>query len=155
METNNQIHSFIRLVMNENLAQAQGVIRDTLNEKLNAALDEKFEAYAPAIFEALDGKKEELDSPDGEQDGDINNNNIPDSDKDKDPSGFYLQNRRDAIGAAIEGEEEDEDEDEDEEDDMSDQQLQSDENYQDMPSSEKAAMKRDRTYPSAPGSDGY
>ena len=51
METNNQIHSFIRLVMNENLAQAQGVIRDTLNEKLNAALDEKFEAYAPAIFE--------------------------------------------------------------------------------------------------------
>ena len=153
METNNQIHSFIRLVMNENLAQAQGVIRDTLNEKLNAALDEKFEAYAPAIFE----ENEKLDSPLGKQDGDINNNNIPDSDKDKDPSGFYLQNRRDAIGAAIEGEEEDEDEDEDEdeEDDMSDQQLQSDENYQDMPSSEKAAMKRDRTYPSAPGSDGY
>ena len=151
METNNQIHSFIRLVMNENLAQAQGVIRDTLNEKLNAALDEKFEAYAPAIFE----ENEKLDSPLGKQDGDINNNNIPDSDKDKDPSGFYLQDRRDAIGAAIEGEEEDEDEDEDEEDDMSDQQLQSDENYQDMPSSEKAAMKRDRTYPSAPGSDGY
>ena len=137
--------------MNENLAQAQGVIRDTLNEKLNAALDEKFEAYAPAIFE----ENEKLDSPLGKQDGDINNNNIPDSDKDKDPSGFYLQNRRDAIGAAIEGEEEDEDEDEDEEDDMSDQQLQSDENYQDMPSSEKAAMKRDTTYPSAPRSDGY
>ena len=57
METNNQIHSFIRLVMNENLAQAQGVIRDTLNEKLNAALDEKFEAYAPAIFEEFDAKK--------------------------------------------------------------------------------------------------
>jgi hypothetical protein len=51
METNNQINSFIRLVMNENLAQAQTVIRDALNEKLSAALDEKFEAYAPAIFE--------------------------------------------------------------------------------------------------------
>ena len=40
--------------MNENLAQAQGVIRDTLNEKLNAALDEKFEAYMVPFMEKLE-----------------------------------------------------------------------------------------------------
>lgn len=155
METNNQIHSFIRLVMNENLAQAQGVIRDTLNEKLNAALDEKFEAYAPAIFEELDPVGEEDEGP---VPGDITNDGVVGTD-DK-----VIAARRKAIGKAIEarenGEEEGEEGEEegeegDEEDDMSDQQLQSDENYQDMPSSEKAAMKRDRTYPSAPGSDGY
>ena len=56
METNNQINSFIRLVMNENLAQAQTIIRDALNEKLSDALDEKFEAYAPAIFEKFNPK---------------------------------------------------------------------------------------------------
>jgi len=56
MENTDQIHSFIRLVMNENLAQAQSVIRDSLNEKLSKALDEKFEAYAPAIFEERDPK---------------------------------------------------------------------------------------------------
>ena len=92
METNNQIHSFIRLVMNENLAQAQGVIRDTLNEKLNAALDEKFEAYAPVIFEELD--------PVGEEDEDVDN------DGDEDESDGYLNNRREKVGAAVNGEEE-------------------------------------------------
>lgn len=118
METNNQINSFIRLVMNENLAQAQTVIRDALNEKLSAALDEKFEAYAPAIFEALGGEEEEEELDDvGVKDGDINNNGIPDSNKKKDPSGAYLENRRDAIGDAInkeEGDETDEDETEEE-----------------------------------------
>lgn len=109
MANTDQIHSFIRLVMNENLAQAQSVIQEALNTKLSEALDEKFEAYAPAIFEELDPSEEEGDEGD-------------------------------------EG---------DEEDDMSDQQLQSDENYQDLPSDEKAAMKRDRRYPSSAGSDGY
>ena len=92
--------------MNENLAQAQNIIRDALNEKLSNALDEKFESYAPAIFE----EEDKLDSPRGPQDGDINNNNIPDDNSNKDPSGAYLANRRDAIGDAI-----DEDEDENEE----------------------------------------
>ena len=59
MENTDQIHSFIRLVMNENLAQAQSVIHEALNTKLSAALDEKFEAYAPAIFEELDPSEEE------------------------------------------------------------------------------------------------
>ena len=91
METNNQIHSFIRLVMNENLAQAQNIIRDTLNEKLSNALDEKFESYAPAIFEALD--------PVGEEDGDIDN------DGDEDKTDGYLGNRRKKIGDAVSEEE--------------------------------------------------
>jgi hypothetical protein len=117
METNNQINSFIRLVMNENLAQAQTVIRDALNEKLSAALDEKFEAYAPAIFEEVGEKeeKEELDDVDV-KDGDINNNGIPDSNKKQDPSGAYLKNRRDAIGDAINEEEGDEGDEGDETD---------------------------------------
>lgn len=94
METNNQIHSFIRLVMNENLAQAQNIIRETLNEKLSDALDEKFEAYAPAIFEALDAV--------GEEDDDIDNDKKKMTKRDR-----YLLNRRKVRGAAInEGEEE-------------------------------------------------
>jgi hypothetical protein len=102
METNNQINSFIRLVMNENLAQAQTVIRDALNEKLSAALDEKFEAYAPAIFEELDAV--------GEEDEDIDN------DGDEDKTDGYLKNRRDAIGDAINEEEGDEGDEGDETD---------------------------------------
>lgn len=145
METNNQIHSFIRLVMNENLAQAQGVIRDTLNEKLNAALDEKFEAYAPAIFEELDPVGEEDEGP---VPGDITNDGVVGTDDE------VIAARRKAIGKAIEARENGEEEGE-EEGDMSDKQLQSDEDYQDLSGNKKAAMKRDRTYPSAPGSDGY
>ena len=71
MENTDQIHSFIRLVMNENLAQAQSVIHEALNTKLSAALDEKFEAYAPAIFEELDpSEEEEGEEEEGEEEGD-------------------------------------------------------------------------------------
>lgn len=100
MENTDQIHSFIRLVMNENLAQAQSVIREALNTKLSEALDEKFEAYAPAIFEELDLPGEE--SPDG----DIDN------DGDEDESDDYLLNRRKVRGEAINEEEGDEGEEE-------------------------------------------
>jgi len=102
METNNQINSFIRLVMNENLAQAQTVIRDALNEKLSAALDEKFEAYAPAIFEELDRV--------GKENKDIDN------DGDEDETDDYLIHRREAIGDAINEEEGDEGDEGDETD---------------------------------------
>jgi len=108
METNNQIHSFIRLVMNENLAQAQNIIRETLNEKLSAALDEKFEAYAPAIFEALDAV--------GEEDDDIDNDGIKMTKKDR-----YLLNRRKVRSAAINEGEEGEEEEEVEEGDEGDE----------------------------------
>ena len=103
MANTDQIHSFIRLVMNENLAQAQSVIQEALNAKLSAALDEKFEAYAPAIFEALDAV--------GEEDEDIDNDNKKMTKKDR-----YLLNRRKVRAAAInEGEEGDEEYEGDEE----------------------------------------
>jgi hypothetical protein len=90
MENTDQIHSFIRLVMNENLAQAQTVIREALNEKLSAALDEKFEAYAPAIFEELDAV--------GEEDEDVDN------DGEVDETDDYLKHRRDVVSNEIAGE---------------------------------------------------
>lgn len=61
MENNNEIHSFIRLVMNEDLGMAQQVIKDALNDKLNVALDQKFEMYAPVLFEKFDPKKADKD----------------------------------------------------------------------------------------------
>lgn len=157
MENTDQIHSFIRLVMNENLAQAQSVIREALNAKLSEALDEKFEAYAPAIFEELNpGEEEEELDPVGEEDPDIDN------DGDEDKSDDYLINRRKARGEAINGEEGVEgnegDKGDEEEEDVSDQQLQSDENWQDLPSSEKMSSRygiRSTQYPGTAGSDGY
>lgn len=62
------LKSFIHLVANEDLAKAQDVIKQRLNEKLNSIMGDKFEDYAPSIFEAAkpdfldldgDGDKEE------------------------------------------------------------------------------------------------
>ena len=62
------LKSFIHLVANEDLAKAQEVIKQRLNEKLNLIMSDKFEQYAPSIFEAAkpdfldldgDGDKEE------------------------------------------------------------------------------------------------
>ena len=43
--------------MNENLVQAQSLIKEKLNEALTNALNEKYEAFAPTIFEKWDAKK--------------------------------------------------------------------------------------------------
>jgi len=94
----NSLKTFINLVMNENLVQAQHLIKEKLNEALTNALNEKYESFAPTIFEDLD--------PVGEEDEDVDN------DGDTDSSDEYLKNRRAAIGNAIEGEDEDEAEDE-------------------------------------------
>ena len=94
----NSLKTFINLVMNENLVQAQHLIKEKLNEALTNALNEKYESFAPTIFEDLD--------PVGKEDEDIDNNGkVDETDK-------YLENRRAAIGNAIEGEDEDEAEDE-------------------------------------------
>lgn len=58
---NNNIHSFINLVMNENLAQAKDTISNELNQKLASALEAKFEEFAPSIFEAAGAKPDFLD----------------------------------------------------------------------------------------------
>jgi hypothetical protein len=94
----NSLKTFINLVMNENLVQAQHLIKEKLNEALTNALNEKYESFAPTIFEDLD--------PVGQEDEDVNNDDkVDETDK-------YLKNRRAAIGNAIEGEDEDEAEDE-------------------------------------------
>lgn len=94
----NSLKTFINLVMNENLVQAQSLIKEKLNEALTDALNEKYESFAPTIFEKLD--------PVGEEDEDVDNDGEVDS------TDEYLKNRRNAIGKAIEGEDEDEAKDE-------------------------------------------
>lgn len=92
------------MVAEENLVQAQTVLKEQLNEKLTKILSEKFEAYAPTLFEKLDAV--------GQEDEDIDN------DGDSDETDSYLKNRREAIGKAISGEEdeaEDEEQSEEEE----------------------------------------
>ena len=54
---NQSLHSFINLVVNENLAQAKDLISDQLNKKLASALEAKFEEFAPSIFEKWDAEK--------------------------------------------------------------------------------------------------
>jgi hypothetical protein len=53
----NSLKTFINLVMNENLVQAQSLIKEKLNEALANALNEKYEAFAPTIFEKWDAEK--------------------------------------------------------------------------------------------------
>jgi len=96
--SNNKTHSFINMLVEENLVQAQNILKEQLNEKLTKILNEKFESFAPTIFEELD--------PVGKEDEDVNNDGEVDSTDD------YLKNRREAIGKAIEGEDDDEAEDE-------------------------------------------
>jgi len=61
----NSLKTFINLVMNENLVQAQHLIKEKLNEALTNALNEKYEAFAPTIFEKWDAEKADKNN-DGE-----------------------------------------------------------------------------------------
>jgi len=102
------------MVAEENLVQAQTVLKEQLNEKLTKILSEKFETYAPTLFEKLD--------PVGEEDEDIDN------DGDSDETDSYLKNRREAIGKAISGEKDEaEDEEQSEEEEESGSEDQEDE----------------------------
>ena len=112
--SNKSINSFIKMVAEENLVQAQTVLKEQLNEKLTKILSEKFETYAPTLFEKLD--------PVGEEDEDIDN------DGDSDETDSYLKNRREAIGKAISGEKDEaEDEEQSEEEEESGSEDQEDE----------------------------
>ena len=85
-----KLNALIEMLLNEDLGKAQNGLRETLNEKLGKIMEEKFEIYASTIFEKMD--------PVGEEDDDVNNDGKTDSTDD------YLKNRREAIGKAIEGE---------------------------------------------------
>ena len=119
----NSLKTFINLVMNENLVQAQHLIKEKLNEALTNALNEKYESFAPTIFEDLD--------PVGEEDEDVDN------DGDTDSSDEYLKNRRDAIGKAIEGEDEDEAKDEEQSEEEEESGSEEEEDEEDDQSSEE------------------
>jgi X-linked retinitis pigmentosa GTPase regulator len=64
----NSLKTFINLVMNENLVQAQHLIKEKLNEALTNALNEKYESFAPTIFEKWDAEK-----ADKNKDGEVSN----------------------------------------------------------------------------------
>ena len=123
MENSQNLQSFINLVVNENLAQAKEVLNNQLNQKLANALERKFEEFAPSIFEALD--------PVGKEDDDVDN------DGDTDSTDKYLKNRRDAIGKAIEGEDEDEAEGENESEDEEEGESEEEEDEEDDKDSEE------------------
>lgn len=55
---NTETFSLIEMVLNEDLAQAQNAILEKLSEKLANAMGERFEEYAPTIFEAKKAKKD-------------------------------------------------------------------------------------------------
>jgi len=61
----NSLKTLINRVMNENLVQAQHLIKEKLNEALTNALNEKYEAFAPTIFEKWDAEKADKNN-DGE-----------------------------------------------------------------------------------------
>ena len=61
MNTNNEITSVINSVLNEDLVQAKSKLQEILNDKLSNIMNEKFEEYAPTIFEAKGAKPDFLD----------------------------------------------------------------------------------------------
>ena len=119
----NSLKTFINLVMNENLFQPQSLIKEKLNEALTNALNEKYESFAPTIFEKLD--------PVGEED------EVVDNDGEVDSTDEYLKNRRNAISKAIEGEDEDEAEDEEQSEEEEESGSEEEENEEDDQGSEE------------------
>jgi len=71
IETKNIITA-IKSVLNENLVNAKNEIYEKLNEKLSLAMGDKFEEFAPAIFESSHKKsKKKKDSGKRWQDSDV------------------------------------------------------------------------------------
>jgi hypothetical protein len=50
------VNTFIKMVIEENLVQAQTTLKEYLNDKLTNVLQEKYEEYAPTIFEKWDAE---------------------------------------------------------------------------------------------------
>lgn len=55
--SNEKVNSFVKMVIEENLVDAQLTLKEYLNEKLTGILQEKYEEYAPALFEKVDAEK--------------------------------------------------------------------------------------------------
>ena len=111
---NNSLKTFINLVMNENLVQAQHLIKEKLNEALANALNEKYEDFAPTIFEKWNAKK-----ADKNHDGKI-------SGWEKASTQWAEGDNDDETEDEEQSEEEEEDESEEEEDEEDDQDSEED-----------------------------
>ena len=59
--SNNAGKNILNLIVEENLASAQQMIKDRLSGKLSSALDSKFEEFASTIFESKKSKKAKKD----------------------------------------------------------------------------------------------
>jgi hypothetical protein len=110
---NNSLKTFINLVMNENLVQAQHLIKEKLNEALTDALNEKYESFAPTIFEKWDAEK-----ADKNKDGEV-------SDWEK-ASTEWAEGNNDETKGEEQSEEEEEGESEEEEDEETDEDSEED-----------------------------
>jgi len=109
----NSLKTFINLVMNENLVQAQHLIKEKLNEALTDALNEKYESFAPTIFEKWDAEK-----ADKNKDGEV-------SDWEK-ASTEWAEGNNDETKGEEQSEEEEEGESEEEEDEEDDEDSEED-----------------------------
>lgn len=63
--SNEKINSFIKMVIEEDLVQAQSTLKEYLNDKLTDILQEKYEEYAPTVFE------EKMATKDWDGDGEV------------------------------------------------------------------------------------
>lgn len=104
MSSDNNLNSFIGLVVNENLAQAKEVLTTELQQRLSNALEAKFEEYAPTLFEKWDAEK-----ADKNKDGTV-------SDWEKASTEWASEGENDVEEDEEQSEEEEESETEDEED---------------------------------------
>jgi hypothetical protein len=68
--SNNAGKNILNLIVEENLASAQQMIKDQLSGKLSSALDSKFEEFASTIFESKKSKKKKDWDGDGKLESD-------------------------------------------------------------------------------------
>jgi len=114
--SNKSIHALINMIAEENLVQAQTLLKEQLNEKLTQTLSEKFESYAPTLFEKWD-----MEKADKNKDGEV-------SDWEKASTEWANKEGDDEeTESKKQHEEEEEDDSEDQEDEETDEESEEDE----------------------------
>ena len=116
----NSLKTFINLVMNENLVQAQSLIKEKLNEALANALNEKYEAFAPTVFEAAKPDFLDLDK-DGDTKESMKQAARQAEGEDEDEAEDEEQSEEEEEGGSEEEEDEEDDQDSEEADEDSEE----------------------------------
>jgi hypothetical protein len=101
--------------MNENLVQAQHLIKEKLNEALTNALNEKYEAFAPTIFEGAKPDFLDLDK-DGDTEEPMKQAARQAEGEDEDEAEDEKQSEEEEEGGSEEEEDEEDDQDSEEAD---------------------------------------